>query len=199
MDEIIATMYETALPDPPADRPMTPPAPDLPEGYERQWPESGLPPPLWEPVSLRPHHNTLFFNDAAAELTGQPVTAELAEYELGQLYLWRCGHEHAAYGELVPPQRFRLATCPAMPGPRFMGPMLFYPEARSAWAELDEEGRVARYVSALHDDDPAFIREVLPFATDLEDLMRIIGWESEPVGIPVGRWDPSGANGPPLN
>ena len=198
MTDIHAYMLAADLPDP-EPAPRVPPPADLPEGYERQWPESGLPPPLWEAVSLRPHHNTLFFNDAAEELTGQTGMAEPAEHELDQLYRWRGGHAHAAYGDLMPPQNFRLAGCKVMPPDRFLGPMLFYPEARSVWAQLDGEGRVARYVSALHDDDRSFILDVLPFATDLADLMRIIGWDSEPVGIPVGRWDPSGANGPPLN
>ena len=162
---------------------------NLPAGYETSWPAEGLLPLLWEPVALRPHHNELTFNLQALEL-GLALGAERDEYQLAELYDLRAGHWHAAFGTLAPPQTFRLLD-------QLMGPVLHYPDFRSVYARIDDAGRVSSYVSAVRNE--GVLQDVLPFGPTLEDLMRIIGWDTESVEIPVGRWCPSGANGPRLS
>ena len=169
--------------------PNVPRPTSLPAGYGDIWPEEGLPPPLWEPIALRPHHNTIDFNMRAMEL-GLPPGAEINEDNLLILYEMRVGHMHQAYGTLEAPQNFRLIDG------RHLGPVLDIPDFRSVFAQISDAGRVESYVSARTEDD--VLTDVQPFANDLEDLMRIIGWDRETVPVPLGYWCPSGANGPAL-
>ncbi len=161
----------------------------LPAGYGPAWPEEGLLPPLWEPIALRPHHNTIDFNMRAMEL-GLLPGAETQEDNLLILYEMRVGHLHRAFGTLEAPQNFRLIDG------RHLGPVLDHPDFRSVFALVSEAGRVESYVSARTEDDS--LSDVQPFADDLEALMRIIGWDKETVPVPLGQWCPSGANGPAL-
>ena len=160
----------------------------LPDGYGDIWPEEGLPSPLWDVFELRPHHNEVTFNLQALAL-GLAPAAEPEEHLLESLYGLRAGHWHAAFGTLAPPQTFRLSG-------GLMGPVLHYPDFRSVYAKVSPAGKVSGYVSAVRSGgEPG---DVLPFSGTLEELMRIIAWDSEPVPEPAGRWCPSGANGPML-
>ena len=46
------------------------------------------------------------------------------------------------------------------------------------YAEIDDAGQVSSYVSAVRNE--GVIQDVLPFSLTLEDLMRIIGWDTPP-------------------
>ncbi len=161
----------------------------LPEGYESAWPEEGLPRPLWEPHALRPHHDEVPFNVQALEL-GLAAGAEEEEFLLTTLYEMRTGHSHQAFGTLLPPQGFRLIEG------RYMGPVLDYQDFRSVFALISDERRVKGYVSARIGQEG--LLDVRHFATGLEDLARIIGYDAETVPVPLGYWCSSGANGPEI-
>ena len=160
----------------------------LPQGYEAVWPAEGRLPPLWEPIGLRPHHDGISFNLQAIELGLSPGADD--EELLSMLYGMRSGHWHHAYGTLMPPRNFNLHSG------RHMGPVLEYPDFRSVFALISDERKVEAYVSVRVNGEG--ISDVLPFADGLEDLMRIIAWDSETVPNPLGYWCTTGANGPPI-
>ncbi len=152
----------------------------VPEGYT--WPEDCRS-PLWEASRPRPHHHSVEFNQACIDLGFRPH-AERSEDLLHELYSLRCGHFHAVYGQLEPPQRFRGRG-------GLVGPVLSLEDRRCVYADLRGGDRITGYVSALRIDDDR-LGGTLPFAADLEELALIIDWErGRPAGA-VDYWDLSG-------
>ncbi len=169
---------------------MLPRPASVPAGYEAAWPAAGLPAPLWTANAPPAGRNNGAFNLAAIDL-GLSAGCESDEFRVDELYAARCGHFHQAYGEVLSPGNFRLFE---ENGHQAMGPMLASEDSRSVFAEIGAEGQVLRYVSGIWTG--GFPGGIHHFAHSVEDLMRIIDWDSEPVTIPVGYWCPSGANGP---
>ena len=57
-------------------------------------------------------------------------------------------------------------------------PGVVLPDQDGCLAKIDDAGQVSSYVSAVRNE--GVIQDVLPFSLTLEDLMRIIGWDTPP-------------------
>ncbi len=169
------------------------PAHAVPGGYE--WPEEGLLEWPWSEFVPEPHHNTEQFNEAAGRLglemfTGPDVWA------VNRFYETRCGHTHLVYGDLAPPQTFRLHAG------GLAGPVLTGAEdghelgPRSVFAKASGTRLTGRFASARQigtDGDP---QDIIPFANSFGHLLMILDWEMNAPQMP-GRWDMyEGINGP---